>query len=211
LEGATTTSFREMSKSMNIDAKELAARVFGPGAEPLPGFGNAFRAALAELGERERTVFLQRLAGKTLEEVGKKLGVTRERVRQIEARAIRRLRERTIKYISTELHPPPPPPLSVEDIERLLAHASRDQREAWRKFRDTFSPEQTMLWRKYWLLGSRARRGRSVEEQRALVWKEFTNSLTDEQRALWRAYRRASAYTRKVRTALRRAREGRMV
>jgi DNA-binding CsgD family transcriptional regulator len=191
--------------------EELAARVFGPGTQPLPGFSDAVRAALGELEAREKTVFLQRLGGRTLEEVGKELGISRERVRQIEARAIRRLRWRTIKYVSKTELPPPPPPLTVEDIERLLAHASRDQREAWRKFRDTFSPEQTMLWRKYWLLGSRARRGRSVEEQRALVWKEFTNSLTDEQRALWRAYRRASAYTKKVRAALRRAREGKRV
>jgi DNA-binding CsgD family transcriptional regulator len=180
--------------------EELAARVFGPGTQPLPGFSDAVRAALGELEAREKTVFLQRLGGRTLEEVGKELGISRERVRQIEAQAIRRLRWRTIKYVSKTELPPPPPPLTVEDIERLLAHASRDQREAWREFRSTFSPEQAALWREYWRIKNK--------EKRSLVWREFTNSLSDEQRARWRAYRRASAYTKKVRAALRRAREG---
>jgi DNA-binding CsgD family transcriptional regulator len=118
--------------------KELAARIFGPGAEPLPGFLDAVQAALDRIGERERIVFLQRLAGETLEEVGKKLGVTRERVRQIEARAIRRLRGRTVKYVAIPKEELPPLPLSVDDIEKLLAQASRDQRDAWREFRQSF-------------------------------------------------------------------------
>jgi transcriptional regulator with XRE-family HTH domain len=196
-----------MYTDKELAAKELAARVFGPGAEPLPGFSDAVQVALERIGGREKIVFLRRLGGMTLEEVGKELGLTRERVRQLEARAIRRLRWETVKYVSST-ESLPPPPLSVEDIEKLLAHASRDQREAWRNFRDTFSPEQVALWRRYWLLGSRARKGEACDEERSLVWKEFTNSLADEQRALWRAYRRASAYTRKVRAALRRAREG---
>ena len=54
--------------------------------------------ALEALGERERRVLRLRygLGGgqpQTLEEVGKVFGVTRERVRQIEARAIRKLRQ----------------------------------------------------------------------------------------------------------------------
>jgi len=186
--------------------EELAVRIFGPGTQPLPGFSDAVRAALGELEAREKTVFLQRLGGRTLEEVGKELGISRERVRQLEARAIRRLRWRTIKYVSKTELPPPTAPLSVEDIERLLVHASRDQREAWREFRSTFSPEQAALWREYWRI-----KNDKEKEKRSLVWREFTNSLSDEQRALWRAYRRASAYTKKVRAALRRAREGRKV
>jgi DNA-binding CsgD family transcriptional regulator len=191
-----------MEEEILSTAEDLAIRIFGPGTQPLPGFSDAVRAALGELEAREKTVFLQRLGGRTLEEVGKELGISRERVRQLEARAIRRLRGRTIKYISTEFPPPPPPPLTVEDIERLLAHASRDQREAWREFRSTFSPEQAALWREYWRIKNKEK------EKRSLVWEKFTNSLTNKQRELWRAYRRASAYTKKVRAALRRAREG---
>jgi len=193
-----------------ISPAELAARIFGPGAEPLPGFSDAVQAALDRIGEREKIVFLRRLGGMTLEEVGKELGLTRERVRQLGARAIRRLRGRTIKYVRVvkiEL----PPPLSVEDIENLLVHASRDQREAWREFRSMLSPEQVALWRKYWRIGSKIRKGEATDDERSLVWREFTNSLSDEQRAHWRAYRRASAYTKKVRAALQRAREGRKV
>jgi len=51
----------------------------------------------SQLSEREAMVIAMRfgLAGNTdhtLEEVGKQLGVTRERVRQIEAKALRKLR-----------------------------------------------------------------------------------------------------------------------
>jgi RNA polymerase primary sigma factor len=64
-------------------------------------------AVLDELKEREREVMKHRVGfdgdkPKTLEEVGKIFGVTRERIRQIEAKAIRRLRarfrKRKIKY-----------------------------------------------------------------------------------------------------------------
>jgi DNA-binding CsgD family transcriptional regulator len=202
-----------MEEEILSTAEDLAIRIFGPGAEPLPGFGNAFRAALAELGERERTVFLRRLGGMTLEEVGKELGLTRERVRQLEARAIRRLRWRTVKYVAISKDElPPPAPMSVDDIEKLLVQASRDQRDAWREFRQSFSPEQDALWRRYWTICSKIRKdpGKTPEE-RVLAWREFSSSLSAEQQALLRAYRRASAYTRKVRAALQRAREGRKV
>lgn len=53
--------------------------------------------ALASLSDRERRVIEMRFGlnngqGRTLEEVGKELGVTRERIRQIEAKALRKLR-----------------------------------------------------------------------------------------------------------------------
>ena len=52
---------------------------------------------LGSLGEREREVLELRFGlrdgqGRTLEEVGREFGVTRERIRQIEAKAIRKLR-----------------------------------------------------------------------------------------------------------------------
>jgi RNA polymerase primary sigma factor len=52
---------------------------------------------LASLNERERRVLELRFGlddgrGRTLEEVGREFGVTRERIRQIEAKALRKLR-----------------------------------------------------------------------------------------------------------------------
>jgi RNA polymerase primary sigma factor len=56
------------------------------------------RRALARLGDRDREVLALRFGldnshGRTLQEVANRLGVTRERVRQIEKRALERLRE----------------------------------------------------------------------------------------------------------------------
>jgi RNA polymerase primary sigma factor len=52
---------------------------------------------LETLSERERAVLEMRFGldgsqGRTLEEVGRAFGVTRERIRQIEAKALRKLR-----------------------------------------------------------------------------------------------------------------------
>jgi RNA polymerase primary sigma factor len=52
---------------------------------------------LSELSDRERSVLLLRFGleddrPRTLEEIGKEFNVTRERIRQIEAKALRKLR-----------------------------------------------------------------------------------------------------------------------
>ncbi len=57
----------------------------------------AVRAALATLPPRERAILAARhglddMPPRTLDEIGRGLGLTRERVRQIEARALRQLR-----------------------------------------------------------------------------------------------------------------------
>ena len=55
--------------------------------------------AMAELSEKERFVLEKRSEEMTLIQVGKLLDVTRERVRQIEAKALRKLRHPLRKRI----------------------------------------------------------------------------------------------------------------
>ncbi len=67
----------------------------------------ALAAALRALGEREREVLVLRYGladyePKTLEEIGRRLGLTRERVRQIEVEALRRLS--TLREIEAVTH-----------------------------------------------------------------------------------------------------------
>ena len=58
--------------------------------------------ALAELSPRERTIIDQRRLrdeGATLEELGRELGVSKERVRQLENRALMKLRDRLVHRV----------------------------------------------------------------------------------------------------------------
>lgn len=50
------------------------------------------------LNEREYKVLIQRMQGKTLEDVGLEMNVTRERIRQIEAKAIKKLNSYDVKF-----------------------------------------------------------------------------------------------------------------
>ena len=85
------------------DQEEAVLGDFVAGEGPLPDEeveislrSQALQQALQTLGEREREVLALRYGlddqePKTLEEIGRRLGLTRERVRQIEVEALRRL------------------------------------------------------------------------------------------------------------------------
>jgi len=180
------------------DLADLADKLFR-GGYPLPGFAEAAEAALQGLRPRDREVLLRRLAGESLADVAAAMGISRERVRQYEERAIRKLRPRLVHFIEI---PPRPEclPLLEEDIEVLLEQAKREQREAWEAFRGSLSEAQRASWREYW-----RRRG---DPGRAEVWEQFKCSLTKNQWELWRAYRRAGAYVRRVRQKMEKARAG---
>jgi len=80
--------YADMIEDVNSEQPEATLAVMLRGAE--------LQIALAQLSERMRHVLELRfgLTGavpKTLEEVGAELGVTRERVRQLESRALREL------------------------------------------------------------------------------------------------------------------------
>jgi RNA polymerase primary sigma factor len=79
----------------------IAAESAEPAEEVHVSFAeDAVRRAVETLPEREREVVKLRYGmngdrdPKSLEQIGRKLGLTRERVRQIEAQALRRLAER---------------------------------------------------------------------------------------------------------------------
>jgi RNA polymerase primary sigma factor len=75
----------------------------------------AIEGMLADFDKRDRKVLVLRygfdgLDTMTLEEVGQQFNVTRERIRQIEAKALRKLRHRSrsdvlLPYAATSLHP----------------------------------------------------------------------------------------------------------
>lgn len=59
-------------------------------------------SSLAELSERERTIIRERRLreeGRTLEELGVRLGISKERVRQIEHRALQKLKDALLRRI----------------------------------------------------------------------------------------------------------------
>ena len=59
--------------------------------------------SLAELNERERTIIRERRLredGRTLEELGVRLGISKERVRQIEHRALQKLKSSLMRHIN---------------------------------------------------------------------------------------------------------------
>lgn len=64
----------------------------------------AMRAAIAGLDHPGAGVILRRMRGETLASIGARLGVTRERVRQIEARAHRRLRRAIVAILGDAPH-----------------------------------------------------------------------------------------------------------
>jgi RNA polymerase primary sigma factor len=110
MELAAVASIRaEMVEVVSLDTRlgEDGDRTLGdlladsaPRADELSeaeALGKDVRSALAALPSREGSVLVMRfgLGGEaplTLEEVGRRLGVTRQRIRQIEARGLRRLR-----------------------------------------------------------------------------------------------------------------------
>jgi DNA-directed RNA polymerase specialized sigma subunit len=58
-----------------------------------PGHLTIALKLVERLGERERAILHFRLQGETLAEIGERFGISKERVRQLEARSVRKIRE----------------------------------------------------------------------------------------------------------------------
>lgn len=88
----------------------------------------AGRQVLDTLDERERTILKWRFSGVTLDACGDQFGLTRERIRQVESKALKRLR---LGFGLDDAPPPPPPrPVAPEpefrDDAYKLTHAQRE-------------------------------------------------------------------------------------
>jgi RNA polymerase primary sigma factor len=99
----TDSLHQEMREDEDSQALEHTVGVSEPGYEEVDQqiMAQDLRSALARLPSRERRVLALRYGledgePRTLEEVGQELGITRERVRQIEAEALQRLRHPAI-------------------------------------------------------------------------------------------------------------------
>ena len=96
-----------MEESADVVEKELRLHESAEGREPINLLDwiarDAVKEALASLSSREAQVIELRfgIGGKdplTLEQIGQRFGLTRERIRQIEARAMRKLRKSSNAY-----------------------------------------------------------------------------------------------------------------
>lgn len=86
--------------NLAINSLSVLSLPSGDGREELEKIGemaiakNILGNAIKEMGDRERKVLESRfIDGLTLEETAKRMGVTRERIRQVEAKGLERLRE----------------------------------------------------------------------------------------------------------------------
>ncbi len=105
-----------VTRDVDLDAREhegvpLTERLAHPGPSPEEQVSSsdercklsaALRLAVAELPAREQTIIQERWltdAPLTLEEVGERFGISKERVRQLEERAKRRVKERVVSLV----------------------------------------------------------------------------------------------------------------
>jgi RNA polymerase sigma-32 factor len=88
-------------QDMLADDKPSQEQVFALNEERHQN-GEVLANAIAKLPEREKYIFTKRRLSEsppTLEELGKKFGVSRERIRQLEARAFRRVQEFVVDIV----------------------------------------------------------------------------------------------------------------
>ncbi len=98
-------------RSQGVDASENSTVTRHVQVEPVPSAEQrTLEEAMQTISKREQKVIRDRMESKPLEEIGKELGVTRERVRQIEEKALAKIREvmgsEATGSINTEVNAP---------------------------------------------------------------------------------------------------------
>ena len=132
--------------------------------------------AVSELTEKEQTVMNHRFFDEeTLKEIGKRLGVSPERIRQIEAKALRRIRHRMRKWLKTKEE------REKENQELYQKQQKQDQEMAEWRARQSSDPKPKLRLVAKMPAEPPARPGRSamdglMENWYGSLWQDHVNS-----------------------------------
>lgn len=137
LEARRSSSILELDKPAGVDEDTSLGDFIGAEDKAFESVDERLRMetlghiALSILADRELTVILGRYHDNmTLEELGGQLGITRERVRQIESKALSKLRHQTLRH---------PDILRDDHLESLIEKNSGNKRDIRRRY--DVSPE----------------------------------------------------------------------
>ncbi len=126
--GWTVLEYRDDGQGVVLECMECGARAERNAR--LLGVISCLHPAADEVRPYEDDIpcrlLVHRFGAMTLDEIGQAMGVTRERIRQIEAKALERLRKRVLQAGWSE-----------DDVRELLAHLAQRQQpgEAWESAR----------------------------------------------------------------------------
>ncbi len=126
MEGRLSGSDQSLNATLTVDGEDTWQDFLadeGPGPDEIveQRFDGRTRSewlasSISELNEREQIIIRERRLredGRTLEELGRRFGISKERVRQIEARALQKLRASLLKRIKD--------PVEMELLEAMAA------------------------------------------------------------------------------------------
>lgn len=132
IEARNKTRMVELDRPIGDEEEATLGDMIGKDDETFEKIDEAMRTqglghlALSVLSERELSVILNRYYEvKTLETIGQEMGITRERVRQIESKAIHKLRHRTLRE---------PDLLRDDHLESILEKNSGEKANIHRRY-----------------------------------------------------------------------------
>jgi len=152
----------------------------------------------------------------TLAEAGKRFGLTRERVRQIEERAAEMVIPHILPYLVDAPSSPPPVPLTMETLQKHLESLYEERDRIRKEFRLRIRGTDTLrflrLYGKYTGKIFRGEiKGKEGYQLRQEAWEKYRASLGEEEKALLGQYARLSREIKYVRRAMEKVAQGETV